>query len=80
MLLAAVYCCCEDLAQSAVQARSNAAECALKLVGYYQASDRPDYERILIPVGERVATAVRKEFEPAFAIVVRSKMRLIVLR
>jgi len=51
-------------------ARSNAAERELKLVGYYQASDRPDYERILIPVGERVASVVRKEFEPAFAVVI----------
>jgi len=53
-------------------ARSNAEERQLKLVGYYQASDRPDDERVLIPVGSKVASILRKEFDAAFAIVIDS--------
>ena len=57
-----------------VQARSNAEERQLKLVGYYQASDLPDYEYVLVPVGEKVASGLRSGFEQAFAIVVRFKL------
>jgi hypothetical protein len=61
----------ENVAQSIWQARSNAEERQLKLVGYYQASHRPDDERVLIPVGEKVASVVHNSFDHAFAIVVR---------
>lgn len=65
----------ESVAQStwcvSSQARSNAEERQLKLVGYYQASHRPDDERVLIPVGEKIASTLRNNFDSAFAIVVR---------
>lgn len=53
-----------------VQARSNAEERQLKLVGYYQATDRPEDDRALYPVGQKVASIVREGFESAFAILV----------
>ncbi|EIM84940.1 UPF0172-domain-containing protein [Stereum hirsutum FP-91666 SS1] len=50
-------------------ARSHAEGRALKLVGYYQATDRIT-EAVLQPVGERVASSVRDGFADAVAIVV----------
>lgn len=52
------------------EARSHAEGRALKLVGYYQATDRIT-EAVLQPVGERVASSVREGFADAVAIVVR---------
>lgn len=42
----------------------------LKVVGYYQASERVE-ETSLAPVGERVAEMVRAKFQDAIAFVVR---------
>ena len=56
-----------------LKAKSNAEERHLKLVGYYQASERPTEERVLYPVGEKVASIVREGFENAFALVVRPR-------
>ena len=44
----------------------------MQLVGYYQATDRPEDERVLVPTGEKVASTLRKDgFDAAFALVVR---------
>jgi len=50
-------------------ARSNAEERQLKLVGYYQVTDRPS-DKVLVPVGESVASSIRAGFDDAIALVV----------
>ncbi|TDL23412.1 UPF0172-domain-containing protein [Rickenella mellea] len=50
-------------------ARNHAQTLGLSVVGYYQASERVD-DTTLVPVGERVAEAVRKSFPQTVAFVV----------
>lgn len=45
----------------------------MKLVGYYQASERVD-DTTLAPVGERVAGTVKQGFSKAIAFVVRLRL------
>lgn len=47
----------------------------LKVVGYYQASERVD-ETSLAPVGERVAETLKAKFPDAIAFVVRYSILL----
>ncbi|KAF9518539.1 hypothetical protein BS47DRAFT_1325296 [Hydnum rufescens UP504] len=50
-------------------ARSHAEERHLKIVGYYQATERPN-DPVLVPVGEKVSAVIKEGFENAFALVI----------
>jgi len=50
-------------------ARSHAEERQLKIVGYYQATERPN-DRVLVPVGEKISTIISEGFEGAFTLVI----------
>ncbi|KAF8314814.1 uncharacterized protein EI90DRAFT_3089514 [Cantharellus anzutake] len=50
-------------------ARSSAEERQLQLVGYYQATNRPN-DKVLVPVGEKVASSIKTAFPDAFALVI----------
>ncbi|KAF8521140.1 hypothetical protein JB92DRAFT_2891762 [Gautieria morchelliformis] len=50
-------------------ARTHADALGLQVVGYYQATERLD-DRALAPVGEKVASKIKENFNDAFALVV----------
>jgi hypothetical protein len=54
-----------------MQARSHAESVGLKLVGYYQASERIN-DTVLAPVGEKIAGRIKEGFKDAVALVVSS--------
>lgn len=52
------------------QAKTHAESQGLQVVGYYQATERLD-DHALAPVGEKVASKIKENFDNAFALVVR---------
>lgn len=52
------------------QAKTHAESQSLQVVGYYQATERLD-DHALAPVGEKVASKIKENFDNAFALVVR---------